>query len=255
MSIMISHPNAGSIEEQIALFAQVGFDSFFLSCGVTDDYYKIPEWGTVAEHNGICFEAVHLPSNGLISMWGLDDANAEKAIAEYSKILCFCEKAGVQKAVLHSATNGCLAVTEIGLGRFSVLEQYAKEHGVRLCYENSDTPEHLQALISHADSYHGFCFDTGHKNCYTPDAELLYRYGDRLLITHLHDNDGLHDLHFLPFDGTVNWNKTSEALKECGYCGTLNAELAARMPLYKQMDYSEFVREAYLRLKQLRQLM
>ena len=44
MSLMISHPDKLSIEEQISLFAKVGFDSFFLSYGVTNTFEQIPFW-------------------------------------------------------------------------------------------------------------------------------------------------------------------------------------------------------------------
>ena len=53
MSILISHPDSYSIEEQIPLFADAGFDSFFLSCGVTEDFSKIPIWAEIAERSSL----------------------------------------------------------------------------------------------------------------------------------------------------------------------------------------------------------
>ena len=42
--------------------------------------------------------------------------------------------------------------------------------------------------------------------------------------THVHDNDGIHDSHTLPFYGTTNWESVMEALAEIGYEGNLNYE-------------------------------
>ena len=42
MSALASHPETKTIEEQISVFAGCGFDSFFLSTGVTDQFKKIP---------------------------------------------------------------------------------------------------------------------------------------------------------------------------------------------------------------------
>ena len=43
MSILNSHPEKLSIENQIELFAEIGFHSIFLSSGVTQDFSKIPK--------------------------------------------------------------------------------------------------------------------------------------------------------------------------------------------------------------------
>lgn len=255
MSVMISHPGAGSIENQISVFADAGFDSFFLSCGVTNEFVKIPEWSETAARCGISFEAVHLPSDYLAAMWGSDTEQAEKALMKYTDIIHLCGSGGVDKAVLHSAVGNCAGVSERGLERFTMLEEKAESCGVHICYENSNMPEHLAALISHAGHYHGFCLDTGHRNCYTPDDDLLSMYGSRLLYTHIHDNDGKSDLHYLPFDGTVDWNSVASALRKCGYSGTLNAELSANLQSYRQTDYPEFACETYRRLIRLRNLM
>jgi sugar phosphate isomerase/epimerase len=44
-----------------------------------------------------------------------------------------------------------------------------------------------------------FCYDSGHENCFTPGADFLAKYGDKLAALHHHDNDGSSDQHLLPF--------------------------------------------------------
>lgn len=42
---------------------------------------------------------------------------------------------------------------------------------------------------------------------------------------HLHDNDKSDDLHLLPFDGTIDWERVVTKLKECNYKGPVVFEL------------------------------
>ncbi len=49
----------------------------------------------------------------------------------------------------------------------------------------------------------GFCFDTGHANLIGIDFEdFIATLGSRLKVLHIHDNDGIGDLHQIPFTFT-----------------------------------------------------
>ncbi len=81
----------------------------------------------------------------------------------------------------------------------------------------------------------GFCYDTGHGNLVGLDP---YRFitilGKRLKVLHMHENDGLADLHQLPFTFTrtrentsvLDWDGVMRGLKETGYEGVLSFETA-----------------------------
>ncbi len=256
ISVMVSHPEAGEIDRQIPLFASLGFDSFFLSCGVTADFHRIPAWAELAARSGIEFEAVHAPTDGVNALW-LPEATAETAesaayLDRARRIIGYCAEGGVGKLVLHVACGGVHPVTDAGLARFSALEDLASARGVRLCYENAGEAEHLLAAVRNASAGHGFCHDTGHELCYTPDADYLAVLGDRILYTHLHDNHGAADEHLLPYDGDRDWTAYAASLARIGYCGTLNAELACMYRAdYRAMSYPAFLtlaRERLLRL-------
>ena len=81
----------------------------------------------------------------------------------------------------------------------------------------------------------GFCFDTGHANLVGIDFEsFITTLGARLKVLHTHDNDGVSDLHQLPFVFTktrenapsTDWNGFVAGLKKIGYDGTINFETA-----------------------------
>lgn len=81
----------------------------------------------------------------------------------------------------------------------------------------------------------GFCFDTGHANLIGLDFEnFITVLGSRIKVLHIHDNDGMDDLHQIPFTFTRNrenkastdWNGFIAGLSKIGYDGVLSFETA-----------------------------
>lgn len=251
MSALISHPEKKPIEEQMQIFASVGFDSFFLSCGVTDQFERIPFWSNCAKQIGIDFEAVHAPSDMVDAVWqGTEAAAAYKKATE--RIIDHCSAGEISKLVLHTGTDPSLFPTECGLEFWHNLENYAKQRAVSLCYENANTPMLFEAVVASADSFHGVCHDIGHQLCYTPQLDYVNLFCDKIRYTHIHDNlaDG-RDLHFLPKDGVCDWNGYFSRLRQTGYSGTLNLELSCyHNPMYRDLSFEQFAKIAYDRLRQ-----
>lgn len=98
------------------------------------------------------------------------------------------------------------------------LAPLAKEMGITICVENlydgigghlvegpcCDVKKMVERIDWMNDKYHGevlgFCFDTGHANLVGLDFEgFLTALGHRLKVLHIHDNDGISDLHQIPF--------------------------------------------------------
>lgn len=78
----------------------------------------------------------------------------------------------------------------------------------------------------------GFCFDVGHANVLGKNMyQSVLTIGDRLKILHIHDNDGVSDLHTLPYTFMRSWSGVStdwegflRGLKEISYKGVLSFE-------------------------------
>ena len=77
----------------------------------------------------------------------------------------------------------------------------------------------------------GICYDSGHANITGKDhyKEIL-AYGKHLKVLHLHDTDGVHDTHLIPYTGryldrqATDWDSILAALAEIGYDGSINFE-------------------------------
>ncbi len=129
----------------------------------------------------------------------------------------------------------------------------AKEYRITICIENLYTGigEHLMEgpccdarkaaeRIDRVNERYGaevlgFCFDTGHANLIGLDMEdFITTLGDRLKVLHIHDNDGVSDLHQIPFTFTktrenkasTDWSGFIRGLRAVHFQGTLSFETA-----------------------------
>ena len=133
------------------------------------------------------------------------------------------------------------------------LAPLAKECGVTMCIENlyDGLAGHMvegpccdaQRAAERIDRMNerfgaevlGFCFDSGHANLIGLDFETFLRtLGPRLKVLHLHDNDGISDLHQIPYTfaksrentTSTDWDGLLRGLRAIHYEGTLNFETA-----------------------------
>ena len=122
-----------------------------------------------------------------------------------------------------------------------------------MAFENLRKAEYLEFTLTNVNSPRaGFCYDSGHHNCRTPDEDLLEKYGSRLMALHLHDNDGSGDWHLLPFDGNIDWAKTMRNIAAAGYTGAVSLEASNKG--YEQLPPREFLRLLFERAKKLETL-
>ena len=138
----------------------------------------------------------------------------------------------------------------------------AREMGITICIENlydnigghlvegpcCDAKKAAERIDRINDRYHaqvlGFCFDTGHANLVGIDFErFLTALGPRLKVLHIHDNDGISDLHQIPFTfartrenlSSTDWDGFINGLKKIRFEGTLSFETAPVLTAFPEM--------------------
>ncbi len=129
----------------------------------------------------------------------------------------------------------------------------AKEMNITICIENlydsvaghlvegpcCDVRKAVERIDRINEKYHaqvlGFCFDTGHANLVGIDFEQFITALDyRLKVLHIHDNDGIDDLHQIPFTFTrtrenassTDWDGFLQGLRNIHFDRTLSFETA-----------------------------
>jgi sugar phosphate isomerase/epimerase len=93
------------------------------------------------------------------------------------------------------------------------LKIYAKERGAQILLENIPneltTPERLLQFIQYTrmDDMR-ICFDTGHAHMGSGVQPAFQALKERIVSTHVHDNNRDKDAHLLPFQGGIDWEAT-----------------------------------------------
>lgn len=252
-------------ENQPRLFKDAGFEYYFFDYdGSRENAIKIANAGKAA---GIELQSVHGPYKIMADIWK-DCNEGELAVKELIECLEVCSEIGAPIMISHVYigfdTNE--KPTELGLKRLDKVVEFGTKRGVKIAFENTEGEEFLATVMEHfkGNSSVGFCWDSGHEQCYNFSKNMLALYGDRLLCTHLNDNLGISDfgghtfwtddLHLLPFDGIIDWKNAADRLNAVGYNGILTFELnrngkAGRHDNdnYQNITPEQYIAEAYNR--------
>lgn len=222
------------MEERFKLIKLVGFDGVLLWW--SDEYAAVD--GDKRLHpkmdrrNGLFIENIHTPTPRNNSLWE-DNIQGEAFVKILQDCIDDCERFHIPTAVIHG-TYGDTAPSynQIGFDRIKRLVEVAERKGVNLALENLRQPGALDYIFSKIQSDRlGFCYDSGHENCFTKGTDFLSQYGSKLMALHLHDNDGTDDQHWLPGEGGIDWPVLMKKLKKTGYSGPNALEVEGRSPV------------------------
>uniref|UniRef100_UPI0040563319 sugar phosphate isomerase/epimerase family protein n=1 Tax=Acetatifactor sp. TaxID=1872090 RepID=UPI0040563319 len=261
----------GNIEEGYRMMAEAGFDCIdfnfdaYLSindiyAGKINDVYDRPMdemWADFKVHAdliekyGLTVGQTHAP---FPSMMRGDDATSEKLMRITMNTMELSHRMGSRYIVVHPVTLAyeCSKQEErdFNMEMYKKLIPAAKKFKQMICLENmfleinyhlmegvcSDFTE-VSAMIDELNEYageelFGFCFDVGHANVLGKNMyQSLVTLGDRLKILHIHDNDGISDLHSMPYTFMRSWSGSGtdwdgflKGLKAIHYEGVLSFE-------------------------------
>jgi len=121
---------------------------------------------------------------------------------------------------------------------FSSLEHlslFAKHRGVTIALENTPSeigsPESLVQFIKETRLNDlRFCFDIGHANIGAGVAASFELMRDRIITSHIHDNNGEKDEHLLPYEGKIDWDAAFDGFASAPEPVALVLELKERVP-------------------------
>lgn len=253
-------------KEILANIKNAGFKNVMVAFKVG----KAEETLKAALELGLNVPYVHLTNSNNLWCKGLENEELMQSLKQQIEL---CGKYNVPIAVLH-ATKGtanelALPPNEYGLNCVKELVNFAKKHKVKIALENLDklSYKHFVYVMDNIkDKNLGFCYDCGHHQLYLPHVDLLKKYGDRILAVHLHDNlmdweygyDWSRDLHFLPFDGKIDYNKVCKKLAKTPYKNTIMLEVHKACfgcpNKYAKLTNEQYLNEAYKRAEKLENL-
>ena len=217
-----------------------------------------------SEATGVAIAQMHAP----FPVWfkEKDEVNDYIRMA-LDKCFAVCEYIHCPAIVVHPVSRSTKEKewdTNMELYR-NLIPLIKKYRGVKICLENifSRRPNRIiEGRLSNAadacrmidelnaeagGDYFGFCLDVGHANLTNRNIkEYVKELGSRLNILHIHDNNGLEDLHMIPYSylatgssHVCDWEGFVEGLKEIGYKGVLAFETFRIFSAYPKAVHTE----------------
>lgn len=253
------------MEEVLQMIKNIGFDAVSPAWKSSEELHSVTKF---AEEIGLEVQSLHAPFERIANLWSREEQTYAPVKKELFEAIDACQRCHIPVMVSHAWIGFDYTFDEDDLNftHFDDLVRYAKERQVKIAFENTEGIEYLYALMSRyeGDETVGFCWDSGHELCYNFSEDLLARFGDRLLMTHLNDNLGVSrldgtifwtdDLHLLPYDGIADWDNNIERLRRSHRLPILNFELNIESKpnrhendVYEQMPLVNYFTEAYKR--------
>lgn len=246
--------NAYGPEGGVDFFAAAGYDAIDFSFGsvkfATDfserNFRNLRKY---AEERDLVFNQAHAPFPSSCA----DEELTKRRFEEIVQCIKNASYLGVRNIVVHPCQHLTYndegvpeKLFEMNMDFYNSLKPYSEEYGVRIAIENMwqsvrekilhSTCSRPDEFIRYIDELNSDCFvaclDIGHAMlvCEKPD-EFIRKLGNkRLKALHVHDVDGIHDLHTLPYFGIIDWDSVAKALAEIEYEGDLTFEASYFMP-------------------------
>ena len=229
--------------ERLKQIAAIGFTHAPLWIGGKIDSAAKSKLPGQVQQAGMEVDNIHADFGGASALW-LDTLEWEDVAEEYFGYMDLCSNNQVPIMIVHLTDPGRFPPpNQLGVDRMKRFVERAEKKNVSIALENLENHHYLRHLFDRIYSDNlGFCYDSGHENCWTNGENLLERYGGLLMALHLHDNDGSGDQHKLPGDGTVNWIQVAIHLRQCKFTGPIVLEVQ------KGADYQGISEEKFLQL-------
>lgn len=255
IAVVVNNDNENvSVIETIGAIKEAGFKNVFIQwyneiCNPSQE-----EQLRYVREKGLNVIFAHLGYQNINDLW-LENEEGNKLVDRYKNDIKVCKENNIPMVVMHLTRKSVAPkYNEIGLKRLQEIADYAESLGIKIAFENTKIKGYLEYVIENIKNENvGICFDSGHNHVHFNDELDLSKFKNRIFAVHLHDNDQSDDLHLLPFDGTINWEKLMKNLKNNNYSGPITLELCYRYQ-YLDMDIVSFYKKGYEIAKKLEEM-
>jgi sugar phosphate isomerase/epimerase len=231
--LFVQHPLTAALLEELERAGVPAVEIFCLrnhfDYRAPDVVRKTADWFA---HHGMKLHSLHAPTSrefragregaAPISISDLERVRRLDAVDEVKRTLDVAESLPFRYLVLHMGAGREAADPRRYDAAFSSLEHltvFAKQRGVTIAVENTPgelaTPSNLRHFIQDTRLAElRMCFDAGHAHMedgVVPGFEAMREW---VVTAHIHDNSGEKDEHLLPFEGTIDWKKAAEVMRD-----------------------------------------
>lgn len=198
---------------------------------------------------------VHSVTNGVNVAW-TNSGLREESLKQLRQSIEFTYDVGADLITVHPGWQDMFGYRypdeayKLAVAGHCEVAEVAAEHGVKMAIENMppgwpvfcDKPESARTLLEAIDRENvGLTLDIGHANILGDDAiaEFITTLNDKILIVHIHDNDGKRDQHRAIGEGSIDFRKVIGLLVQAGIEPPLCIEAANHDDLVEGRKYLE----------------
>ncbi len=183
-------------------------------------------------------------SEGREKFWYSPQEYARQAGVELVKNrIDFCARFGGDAVVMHAYPMKAESEWDSLRRTLDDLMPYALDRGVKIAVENlidfrgvrfdnmpietcDDNWPLIHRIFDHYPAeFVGLCYDSGHANLGRDRSAGLVPFLDRLLVLHLHGNDGTNDQHRNMFVNDLDWENLAKMIAQSAYTKPISLEV------------------------------
>lgn len=223
-------------KETIKAIKDAGFDGVFIQWYDKNWEFSQQQQVDYCKELGLNIIFAHLGYKGINDIW-VEGENGDRLVKKYIQNLDECNANGIPMVVMHLTSKSVAPEpSEIGVRRLQTIVDHAEKLGIKVVFENTKIFGYLEYVFDRIKNENaGICYDAGHCHCHFNDKFSWNRFKNKIFVVHLHDNDQSDDLHLLPFEGPIDWEKLVSNLNNVGYIGPVTLESCYR---YHYLDMS-----------------
>lgn len=233
--ISMAYGFPGYYKDRFDKIKKCGFTHYMTSFGYYDQNGTLEEQVEYAESIGLKRSSIHcFPFKDSLKYFWEDCAEGDAIEKELIEEVRIGSKLGFKCLVVHTHKA---EPNPIGVERFKRILKVCEECDFPIALENLDFTDCFRYVFKHIEHpYLKVCYDSGHNHAFTPNENILDEFGDKIICTHLHDNDGTDDWHTVSEFGNINWEEIGKKLAKCNI-DVLDFELLNAKKYGKDEDY------------------
>ena len=260
-------------ENHFRLFVRHGFSLVELNLGYftfLENAGKFRELRGILAHNGIRTWSFHLPYGGTVPSLGVMDISDPDIAVRSNTMeairLCFDRLIALNARclVIHPSVGTIeedtrterLALCVESLKKCvdmlrEVLSKKMNPPPLKIAVETlppgclGETSAEMLSILGPLDGKDvGICLDVNHLNLKQDVIESTQAIGSRVITTHLSDNDGERERHWMPGKGVIPWKQWLSTLLSSGYSGPLIYETSQEEGVSAEETVAQISRSA-----------
>lgn len=246
------------LPERLKFIKEAGFDSTIIWWENEQGCPEIPkeDMPRMVKDAGLFLENIHVPYNNSNDLWSENSSVRSSIVKQHLEWMEDCARFDIPTMVMHlTGEYDVPKPNKYGVESLSMLTRKAEELGVKIAVENTNPTEGVEFILSEISSKQlGLCYDSSHAQLYGGGKTLINRFKDRLISTHLSDNDGRGDRHWLPGNGIIDWSSFCQNFPHKHYKGFLTLEVCPTKE-ERSCGPQEFIQKAFESISWINELM